>query len=130
VVASEVRNLAQRSASAAKEIKELIGASVEKVEAGTRLVGDARTSMDDIVVQVKRVSDLISEIGAATIEQTTGIGQVSTAVSQLDQATQQNAALVEQMAAAASGLKQQAQDLVSLVAVFKVDANRPAAAMA
>ncbi len=120
VVASEVRNLAQRSASAAKEIKELIGASVEKVEAGTRLVGDARTSMDDIVVQVKRVSDLISEIGAATIEQTTGIGQVSTAVSQLDQATQQNAALVEESAAAADSLKQQASNLASVVSVFKL----------
>ncbi len=120
VVASEVRNLAQRSASAAKEIKELIGASVEKVEAGTRLVGDARTSMDDIVVQVKRVSDLISEIGAATIEQTTGIGQVSTAVSQLDQATQQNAALVEESAAAADSLKQQASKLASVVSVFKL----------
>ncbi|MDP1791498.1 MAG: methyl-accepting chemotaxis protein, partial [Methylibium sp.] len=122
VVASEVRNLAQRSASAAKEIKELIGASVEKVEVGTRLVGDARASMDDIVVQVKRVSDLISEIGAATIEQTTGIGQVSTAVSQLDQATQQNAALVEESAAAADSLKQQASKLASVVSVFKLAA--------
>ena len=90
------------------------------IEAGTRLVGDARTSMDDIVVQVKRVSDLISEIGAATIEQTTGIGQVSTAVSQLDQATQQNAALVEESAAAAESLKQQASKLASVVSVFKL----------
>ena len=122
VVASEVRNLAQRSASAAKDIKELIGASVEKVQVGTRLVGDARTSMDDIVVQVKRVSDLISEIGAATIEQTTGIGQVSTAVSQLDQATQQNAALVEESAAAADSLKQQASKLAEVVGVFKLAA--------
>ncbi len=120
VVASEVRNLAQRSASAAKEIKELIGASVDKVEVGTKLVDDARASMDDIVVQVKRVSDLISEIGSATLEQTSGIGQVSTAVSQLDQATQQNAALVEQSAAAADSLSQQAAKLAQLVGVFKL----------
>jgi methyl-accepting chemotaxis protein-1 (serine sensor receptor) len=122
VVASEVRSLAQRSAGAAKEIKELIGASVEKVETGTRLVDDARASMDDIVAQVKRVSDLIAEISAATIEQTSGIGQVGTAVSQLDQSTQQNAALVEESAAAADSLSQQAVKLAQVVGVFKLAA--------
>ncbi len=122
VVASEVRSLAQRSAGAAKEIKDLIGASVEKVQAGTRLVDDARTSMDDIVSQVKRVSDLIAEISAAAIEQTGGIGQVNTAVTQLDQSTQQNAALVEESAAAADSLSQQAAKLAQAVGVFKLAA--------
>jgi methyl-accepting chemotaxis protein len=122
VVAGEVRNLAQRSATAAKEIKSLIDNSVEKVAAGSRLVDDARTTMDDIVAQVKRVSDLIAEIGAATHEQTTGIGQVSTSVSQLDQVTQQNAALVEESAAAADSLKQQAAKLAEVVGVFKLAA--------
>ena len=120
VVASEVRSLAQRSAEAAKEIKALIGNSVEKVEAGSKLVGDAGASMDDIVAQVKRVSVLIGEISASTIEQTTGIGKVSEAVTQLDQSTQQNASLVEQSAAAAESLKAQAQQLVQAVAVFKL----------
>jgi len=120
VVASEVRNLAQRSAEAAKEIKSLIGASVEKVEAGSRLVGDAGAQMHDIVAQVKRVADLIDEISAATTEQTSGIGQINNAVSQLDQATQQNAALVEQSAAAADSLSGQAARLVQTVAVFKL----------
>jgi methyl-accepting chemotaxis protein len=120
VVASEVRGLAQRSAEAAKEIKSLIGASVEKVEVGSRLVEDAGVSMDDIVVQVRRVSDLIGEISASTIEQTSGIGQVSDAVSQLDQSTQQNAALVEESAAAAESLKQQAARLSEVVRVFKL----------
>ena len=118
VVAGEVRNLAQRSAEAAKEIKSLIGTSVEKVEAGSKLVGDAGATMDDIVSQVKRVADLIAEISAATIEQTSGIGQVSDAVTQLDQATQQNAALVEESAAAAESLKQQAARLADVVSVF------------
>jgi methyl-accepting chemotaxis protein len=95
VVAGEVRNLAQRSAEAAKEIKALIGASVDRVEAGSRLVGDAGKTMDEIVASVQRVTDVISEISAATGEQSQGIGQVGTAVSQLDQMTQQNAALVE-----------------------------------
>ncbi|MBA4109129.1 MAG: methyl-accepting chemotaxis protein [Leptothrix sp. (in: Bacteria)] len=120
VVASEVRSLAQRSAEAAKEIKALIGASVEKVEAGSKLVGDAGVTMDDIVSQVKRVSDLIGEISSSTIEQTSGVGQVSDAVSQLDQATQQNAALVEQSAAAAESLKQQATRLTDVVRVFQL----------
>jgi methyl-accepting chemotaxis protein len=120
VVASEVRSLAQRSAEAAKEIKTLIGASVERVEAGSRLVGEAGANMDDIVAQVKRVADLIAEISSATIEQTSGIGQVSDAVTQLDQVTQQNAALVEQSAAAADSLQQQASRLADVVAVFRL----------
>ena len=120
VVASEVRSLAQRSADAAKEIKSLIGASVERVEAGTRQVDEAGKSMDDIVVQVKRVSDLIGEISSAATEQTMGISQVGDAVTQLDQVTQQNAALVEESAAAAESLKHQAATLVETVAVFKL----------
>jgi methyl-accepting chemotaxis protein len=101
VVAGEVRSLAQRSADAAKEIKSLIGASVERVESGSRLVGEAGSTMGEIVASVQRVSDIIAEISAATGEQSEGIGQVNQAVSQLDQMTQQNAALVEQAAAAA-----------------------------
>ena len=131
VVASEVRSLAQRSAEAAKEIKSLIGSSVEKVEAGSKLVGDAGASMDDIVAQVQRVSVLIGEISSSTIEQTTGIGQVSAAVTQLDHSTQQNAALVEESAAAAESLKDQAQQLVQAVAVFKLSSEwQPVAAQA
>ena len=122
VVAGEVRGLAQRCAEAAREIKALIGSSVEKVDAGTRLVADARTSMDDIVTQVQRVSTLINEIGTATAEQTEGIGQVNSAVSHLDQATQQNAALVEESAAAAASLKQQAARLAQTVSVFRLAA--------
>jgi methyl-accepting chemotaxis protein len=124
VVASEVRSLAQRSAAAAKEIKSLIGDSVEKVDAGARLVDDAGRTMDAIVAQVKHVADLIGEIGAATLEQTGGIEQVSTAVGQLDQVTQQNAALVEESASAADSLSQQASRLVEAVAVFKLAASR------
>ena len=112
--------MAQRSAGAAKEIKSLIGASVEKVETGSRLVVDAGVTMDNIVAQVKGVADLIAEISAATIEQTTGIGQVSEAVSQLDQTTQRNAALVEESAAASDSLKQQAARLTEVVSVFKL----------
>jgi methyl-accepting chemotaxis protein len=126
VVASEVRNLAQRSASAAKEIKSLIVASVEKVEAGSRLVGDAGRTMDDIVAQVKRVNDLIAEISSATQEQTSGLGQINQAVTQLDQATQQNAALVEESAAAADSLRGQASRLVEAVSVFKLEARAAA----
>ncbi|MFN4118406.1 methyl-accepting chemotaxis protein [Acidovorax sp.] len=120
VVASEVRSLAQRSADAAKEIKALIGASVEKVENGAQLVSAAGQSMDDIVTQVKRVSDLLSEISSATGEQTIGITQVGEAVSQLDQVTQQNAALVEESAAAADSLKHQAARLAQIVSVFRL----------
>ena len=120
VVAGEVRNLAQRSAQAAKEIKGLIGASVDKVETGSRLVADAGQTMSEIVGSVQRVSDIIGEITAAAGEQSDGIGQVNTAVSQLDQMTQQNAALVEQSAAAAESLKDQAERLASVVRVFRL----------
>jgi len=120
VVASEVRILAQRSATAAKEIKTLIGESVEKVETGSRLVGDAGKSMQEIVSQVKRVNDLIAEISSASVEQTQGISQVGEAVTQLDQVTQQNAALVEESAAAAESLKHQAANLAEVVSVFKL----------
>ncbi|MBX3625128.1 MAG: HAMP domain-containing protein [Rhizobacter sp.] len=122
VVAGEVRTLAQRSAVAAKEIKSLIQASVEKVEAGSRQAGAAGETMGAIVSQVRHVSQLISEISSATLQQTTGIGQVSDAVAQLDQVTQQNAALVEESAAAAESLKVQARQLVDVVAVFRVTA--------
>jgi methyl-accepting chemotaxis protein len=119
VVASEVRSLAQRSAEAAKEIKGLIGASVEKVEGGSRLVADAGKTMKEIVGSVQRVSDIIGEITAAASEQSEGIGQVNGAVTQLDQMTQQNAALVEESAAAAESLKEQAVRLSQVVATFK-----------
>jgi aerotaxis receptor len=119
VVAGEVRSLAQRSAEAAKEIKQLIAASVTTVEAGTALVDDAGKTMEEIVQQVSRVSDLISEISAATIEQSGGIQQVSQAVGHLDQVTQQNSALVEQGAAASQSLQQQTQRLVEAVSVFR-----------
>ncbi len=122
VVASEVRNLAQRSAEAAREIKALIGASVERVEAGSKMVDDAGATIRDVVGQVQRVADLIAEIGAATTEQTQGIEQVGGAVTQLDQVTQQNAALVEESAAAADSLKQQAERLVQAVSVFRLAA--------
>jgi methyl-accepting chemotaxis protein len=119
VVASEVRNLAQRSAEAAKEIKGLIIASVERVEQGTALVDQAGATMSEVVISIKRVTDIMGEISAASIEQSAGVAQVGEAVSQMDQATQQNAALVEQSAAAAESLKQQAQMLVQAVAAFK-----------
>jgi methyl-accepting chemotaxis protein-2 (aspartate sensor receptor) len=121
VVASEVRSLAQRSAAAAKEIKSLINDSVEKVAAGNDQVGQSGTAMADIVGQVRRVSDLIAEISAATQQQTQGIGQVGDAVTQLDRVTQQNAALVEESAAAADSLSQQAARLVEAVSVFTLD---------
>ncbi len=120
VVASEVRSLAQRSAQAAKEIKGLIGASVDKVEGGARLVADAGQTMTEIVSSVQRVTDIIGEITAASLEQSDGIGQVNTAVVQLDQMTQQNAALVEESAAAAESLKDQAARLADVVRTFKL----------
>ena len=120
VVAGEVRSLAQRSAEAAKEIKSLIGASVERVDAGSTLVDEAGQTMSEIVAQVRKVTDLIGEITASSSEQTEGIGQVNTAVTQLDQMTQQNAALVEESAAAAESLKQQAARLAEAVSVFKL----------
>ena len=121
VVAGEVRNLAQRSAEAAQEIKGLIGTSVDKVEAGSRLVADAGQTMSEIVGSVQRVSDIIGEITAAAGEQSDGIGQVNVAVNQLDQMTQQNAALVEQSAAAAESLKDQATRLTQVVQIFRLD---------
>ncbi|HEU4620705.1 MAG TPA: methyl-accepting chemotaxis protein [Burkholderiaceae bacterium] len=120
VVAGEVRNLAQRSAEAAKEIKNLIGESVGKVEAGSQLVGEAGQVMTEIVTSVKRVTDLIGEITSATLEQSSGIEQVNQAVTQLDQTTQQNAALVEQSAAAARSLQDQAQTLKNTIASFQL----------
>ena len=123
VVASEVRSLAQRSAEAAREIKTLIGASVERVEAGTRLVGDAGSTMGEIVAGVQRVSDIIGEISAATSEQSTGLRQVNEAVAQLDQMTQQNAALVEESAAAAQSLAEQSHRLTGVVGTFRLNAG-------
>jgi methyl-accepting chemotaxis protein len=124
VVAGEVRNLAQRSAAAAKEIKTLIGDSVEKVEVGTRLVDDAGKTMEEIVNAVKRVTDIMSEISAASAEQSQGIEQVNQAITQMDEVTQQNAALVEEAAAAAESLEEEAQNLTRSVSVFKMD-NAP-----
>jgi aerotaxis receptor len=120
VVASEVRSLAGRSAAAAKEIKGLIDDSVSKVESGTRLVADAGQTMTEVVSQVKRVNDLITEITAASKEQSIGISQVGQAVAQLDEMTQQNAAMVEQSSAAANSMSEQAQRLVEAVKVFSV----------
>ncbi len=122
VVAGEVRSLAQRSATAAKEINALIGQSLSRVDAGARQVVEAGSTMKDIVSQVQRVTTLIGEIGTATGEQTAGISLVSDAVQQLDTATQQNAALVEQSAAAAAALRGQANELVRTMSHFKVDA--------
>ncbi|MBL8305575.1 MAG: HAMP domain-containing protein [Rubrivivax sp.] len=123
VVASEVRSLAQRSAAAAREIKGLIQASVEKVDAGAKQVHDAGTAMDDIVGGVRRVTDVIGEISAATTEQSAGLRQVNEAVAGLDQMTQQNAALVEESAAAAESLREQAARLASAVSRFRVGAE-------
>ena len=127
VVASEVRSLAGRSAEAAKEIKSLIMASVERVEQGTLLVDKAGATMTEVVTAIRRVTDIMGEISAASSEQSAGVGQVGEAVTQMDQATQQNAALVEEMAAAAASLNTQAGELVNAVAVFQLDANAPAA---
>jgi methyl-accepting chemotaxis protein len=120
VVAGEVRNLAQRSAEAAKEIKSLIGVSVNRVEEGTLLVDQAGTTMQEVVSSIRRVSDIVGEISAASSEQNSGVAQVGAAITRMDQGTQQNAALVEQSAAAADSLKQQAEQLVQAVAVFKI----------
>ena len=123
VVAAEVRNLAQRSASAAKEIKTLIGDSVEQVEIGSKLVHDAGKTMDEVVTSVRQVADIMQEITAASAEQSAGIEQVNQAVLQMDQVTQQNAALVEEAAAAAESLQDQAQTLTELVGVFRLHAQ-------
>jgi methyl-accepting chemotaxis protein len=129
VVASEVRSLAGRSAEAAKEIKSLIGASVERVEQGTTLVDQAGATMTDLVGSIRHVTDLMSEISAASNEQAAGVSQVGEAVTQMDQVTQQNAALVEEMAAAASSLKSQAGELLQTVAVFKLGAGQRVASL-
>ena len=130
VVAAEVRSLAQRSAEAAREIKALIGASVGKVEGGSKLVGDAGRTMEDIVARVRKVSEMIGQISAAAGEQSQGIGQVSDAVSQLDQVTQQNAALVEQLAAAAGSLNSRSAELLGSVAAFRTRESASAAPVA
>lgn len=121
VVASEVRSLAQRSSAAAKEIKELIHDSVERVRAGAGQVQEAGTKMREITREIKRVTDIMSEIAAASQEQSKGIGQVNQAVTQMDQVTQQNAALVEQAAAAAGALESQARDLKASVSIFRLE---------
>jgi methyl-accepting chemotaxis protein len=133
VVATEVRSLAQRSAAAAKEIKALIGDSVEKVNIGSKLVGEAGATMDEVVASVRRVTDIMGEITAASNEQSAGIEQVNQAIAQMDQVTQQNAALVEEAAAAAESLQDQAAELANVVSVFKLGtseqktvADRPA----
>ena len=120
VVAAEVRNLAQRSAAAAKEIKTLIGDSVEKVERGSKLVGQAGVTMDEVVASVKRVTDIMSEISSASQEQSAGIAQVNMSIIEMDSMTQQNAALVEEAAAAAQSLQDQANELAHVVSVFKL----------
>ncbi len=131
VVASEVRSLAGRSAEAAREIKALISASVEKVEQGGALVDKAGATMTEVVASIRRVTDIVGEISAASTEQSSGVAQVGEAVTQMDSATQQNAALVEQMAAAASSLKVQAGELVQAVAVFQLgQSDGPVAKMA
>ncbi|WP_332856566.1 methyl-accepting chemotaxis protein [Duganella sp. S19_KUP01_CR8] len=120
VVASEVRNLAQRSAAAAKEIKVLIGDSVEKIDFGSKLVGDAGSTMQEIVASVQRVTDIMGEITTASREQEAGIEQINQAVTEMDTVTQQNAALVEEAAAAAAALQEQASQLAEAVSVFKI----------
>lgn len=123
VVATEVRTLAQRSAEAAKEIKKLIGDSVEKVDAGARLVDQAGATMNEIVASITRVTDVMSDIMKASQEQTSGLGEINTAITQMDQMTQQNAALVEEAAAATAALQSQASDLAQLVSVFQLEAE-------
>jgi len=130
VVAAEVRNLAQRSAQAAREIKGMINDSVAKVDAGSRLVNEAGTSMTEIVGQVQQVTDLIAEITTAALEQSSGIEQVNEAVTQMDEVTQQNASLVEQGAAAAASLKEQAEKLAEVASVFKLSQGTASKLMA
>jgi methyl-accepting chemotaxis protein len=130
VVAGEVRSLAQRSAEAAKEIKSLISTSVERVEQGTTLVDRAGTTMQEVVASIKRVTDIMGEISAASSEQSAGVSQIGDAIAQIDQVTQQNAALVEESAAAAESLKGQARKMVEAVAVFKLAQQHEAATAA
>jgi methyl-accepting chemotaxis protein len=120
VVATEVRSLAQRSAAAAKEIKDLIGDSVSKVDSGTALVGQAGKTMEDVVASIRRVTDIVAEIAAASNEQSAGIEQVNQAIAQMDQVTQQNAALVEEAAAASESMHDQSQQLSRAVSEFKL----------
>jgi len=126
VVASEVRSLAQRSAAAAKEIKVLIGDSVANVEEGSKLVAQAGATMEQVVSSVRRVTDVVSEISAASAEQSDGIEQVNQAITQMDEVTQQNAALVEEAAAASKSLQEQAQQLEQAVSVFKLESGQSA----
>jgi methyl-accepting chemotaxis protein len=125
VVATEVRHLAQRSALAAKEIKVLIGDSVEQVEQGSQQVREAGTTMNQLEASIDRVSALIGEIASASNEQSAGISQVNQAITNMDEVTQQNAALVEQAAVAAKSLQEQAEALADAVSVFKLDQNTP-----
>jgi methyl-accepting chemotaxis protein len=124
VVAGEVRLLAGRSAEAAREIKQLITQSMERVDRGNTLVDQAGATMDKVVSSIQRVTDIMGEISSSSAEQSSGVSQVGAAVTQMDQATQQNAAMVEQMAAAADGLKVQAQQLVETVSTFRLPATR------
>jgi methyl-accepting chemotaxis protein len=137
VVATEVRSLAQRSAAAAKEIKDLIGDSVSKVGIGTGLVGQAGKTMEEVVASIRRVTDIVAEISAASNEQSAGIEQVNQAIAQMDQVTQQNAALVEEAAAASESMHDQSQQLIKAVGEFRLGtqpvalaAPRPALRMA
>jgi len=130
VVASEVRNLAQRSAAAAKEIKVLIDDSVDKVDAGSKQVDQAGATMNEIVTAVKRVTDIMAEIAAASDEQSAGIEQVNQAIMQMDDVTQQNAALVEEAAAAAESMQGQAEVLMDAVSIFKLETGRTMSSVA
>ena len=130
VVAAEVRNLAQRSAAAAKEIKTLIDDSVEKVGIGSKLVGQAGTTMEEVVDSVRRVTDIMGEITAASQEQSAGIGQVNQAIIEMDSVTQQNAALVEEAASAAKSLQDQAAEVANVVSIFKLDISQQMAEQA
>ncbi|RYE95339.1 MAG: HAMP domain-containing protein, partial [Oxalobacteraceae bacterium] len=131
VVASEVRSLAQRSAAAAKEIKDLIGDSVDKVGAGSALVNQAGATMNDVVTSIRRVTDIMAEISAASHEQSAGIEQVNHAIAQMDQVTQQNAALVEEAAAAADSMREQSRQLTLTVSTFRLGTeDQPASAPA
>jgi methyl-accepting chemotaxis protein len=124
-VAAEVRNLAQRSAAAAKEIKTLIGDSVSKVREGSNLVEQAGVTMEEVVASVRRVTDIMGEITSASQEQSAGIAQVNSTILEMDETTQQNAALVEEAAAAAASMQDQAANLARVVSVFKLDHDTP-----